>query len=71
MKWIAIIVLLVIAGLAAYVAVEYFTVAIHGLPSWIPGHKTIPGHPHRPHGRYRKRGALSAVIAFLALVGAG
>jgi hypothetical protein len=71
MKWIAVILLLVIAVLAAYVAVEYLTVSIHALPSWIPGHKTIPGHPRRPRGHYQKRGILCAIISFIALVGAG
>lgn len=72
MKWIPVIILLVLAGLAAFVAVEYFTVAIHALPSYIPGHKgTLPGHHHGARGHYRKRGAVAAVIAviFLAIAG--
>ena len=72
MKWIVVVVLVVIAILAAVVAVEYFTVAIHALPSWLPGHKaTIAGHKHPPRGHYRKRGAVAAVIAFILLVIAG
>jgi hypothetical protein len=65
MKWIWVIVLVIIGVLAAIVAVEYLTVSIHALPSWIPGHKV--------HGRghYRKRGAGAAVIAFVAFVVAG
>jgi uncharacterized membrane protein YidH (DUF202 family) len=64
MKWIWVIVLVIIGVLAAIVAVEYLTVAIHALPSWIPGR-----HPGRGH--YHKRGAGAAVIAFVALVVAG
>ncbi len=63
-KWIWVIILLVLAGLAAFVAVEYFTTAIHALPSYIPGQKHGRGH-------YRKRGAGAAVIAFILLVIAG
>ena len=69
MKWIWVIVLVIIAGLAAFVAIEYFTVSIHSLPSYIPGHK--PAHGHYGGGHYRKRGAGAAVVAFVALVGAG
>jgi uncharacterized membrane protein required for colicin V production len=63
-KWIAVIVLVIIGILAAFVAIEYLTVAIHALPSYIPGHKHGRGH-------YRKRGAVAAVIAFVAFVVAG
>jgi uncharacterized membrane protein required for colicin V production len=66
MKWIAVIVLAIIGILAAFVAIEYLTVAIHALPSYIPGAK--PGHAH---GHYRKRGALAALIALIAFVVAG
>ena len=63
MKWISVIVLAIIGVLAAIVAIEYFTVAIHALPS-------ILG-PHHGRGHYHKRGAIAAVIAFVALVAAG
>jgi uncharacterized membrane protein YidH (DUF202 family) len=65
MKWIWVIVLAIIGILAAFVAIEYFTVGIHSLPSYIPGH-----HPHK-RGHYHKRGAISAVIAVIALGAAG
>jgi uncharacterized membrane protein YidH (DUF202 family) len=64
MKWIWVIILAIIGILAAIVAVEYLTVAIHALPSFIPGR-------HPGHGHYHKRGAIAAVIAFVALVAAG
>ncbi|MGH9207018.1 MAG: hypothetical protein ACRD1G_10740, partial [Acidimicrobiales bacterium] len=69
MKWIWVIVLVIIGALAAFVAIEYFTVSIHALPSYIPGHKV--GHGHYGGGHYRKRGAAAAVVAFVALAGAG
>jgi hypothetical protein len=71
MKWLGVIVLVIVAGLAAFVAVEYFTVAIHALPSYIPGHKATGPHGLPARGHYRKRGAVAAVIAFVALVVAG
>lgn len=72
MKWIPVIILIIVAGLAAFVAFEYFTVAIHALPSYIPGHEsTVHGHHHPPRGHYRKRGAVAAVIAVILLVIAG
>ncbi len=64
MKWIWVIVLVIIGVLAMIVAVEYLTVSIHALPSWIPGR-----HPGRGH--YHKRGTGAAIIAFVALVAAG
>jgi hypothetical protein len=64
MKWIWVIVLVVIGALAAFVAIEYLTVSIHNLPSYIPGH-------HKGRGHYHKRGAVAALIALLAFVGAG
>jgi hypothetical protein len=64
MKWIWVIVLAVIGILAAIVAVEYLTVSIHALPSFIPGR-------HPGHGHYHKRGAGAAIIALLAFIGAG
>lgn len=65
LKWIWVVLLAVIGILAAIVAVEYLTVSIHHLPSWIPG--------HRPHvrGHYHKRGAIAALIALVAFVAAG
>ena len=63
--------MIILGALATYVAIEYFTVAIHALPSYIPGHKaTVPGH-HPPRGHYRKRGAIAAVIALASFVIAG
>lgn len=64
MKWIWVIVLAIIGILAAIVAIEYFVVPIHSLPSYIPGY-----HHHR-RGHYHKRGAIAALIAVVAL-GAG
>ena len=64
MKWIGVIILVIIGILAAIVAVEYLTVSIHNLPSFIPGH-------HHGRGKYHKRGAIAAVIAVVAFAGAG
>ena len=36
MKWVLVIVLAIIGVLAAIVAIEYFVVPIHSLPSFIP-----------------------------------
>ena len=70
MKWFAVIVLVIIGLLATFVAVEYLTVSIHALPSYIPGHKAAyPGHSERGH--YHKRGAIAALIALVAFVVAG
>ncbi len=63
MKWLGIIVLLVVGVLAALVAIEYFTVAIHLLPSFMGR--------HHGRGHYRKRGAGAALIALIAFVAAG
>jgi uncharacterized membrane protein len=63
MKWLIVIILAIIGVLAAIVAVEYFAVPIHSLPSFMPGHKNVNGH-------YHKRGAVAAVIAVVALAGA-
>lgn len=63
MKWVAVIVLAVIGVLAAIVAIEYFVVPIHSLPSML-GHRQTGGH-------YRKRGAAAALVAVVAFVGAG
>jgi hypothetical protein len=64
MKWALVIVLAIIGVLAAIVAIEYFVVPIHSLPSFIPGHRPTAGH-------YRKRGAAAALIAVVAFVAAG
>ena len=70
MKWIVVIVLVIIGALAAFVAIEYLTVSIHALPSYIPGHKAAyAGHSERGH--YHKRGAVAALIAVVAFVVAG
>jgi hypothetical protein len=63
MKWIGVIILVIIGILAAIVAVEYLTVSIHNLPSFLPG-------PHHGRGKEHKRGAIAAVIALVAFVGA-
>jgi uncharacterized membrane protein YidH (DUF202 family) len=64
MKWVLVIVLAIIGVLAAIVAIEYFAVPIHSLPSFMGGH-------HHTGGHYRKRGAVAALIAVVALVAAG
>jgi hypothetical protein len=64
MKWIPVIILVIVGALAAFVAVEYLTVSIHSLPSYIPGRK-------RGFGHYHKRGAIAAFVAFVAFVAAG
>ncbi len=63
MKWVLVVVLVIIGVLAAFVAIEYFTVPIHSLPSYIPGHRPVRGH-------YHKRGAIAALIALVAFVAA-
>jgi hypothetical protein len=65
MKWIWVILLAIIGILAAIVAIEYFVVPIHSLPSYIPGY-----HHHR-RGHYHKRGAVAVFIAVVALGAAG
>jgi drug/metabolite transporter (DMT)-like permease len=62
MKWVGVIILVVVGVLAAFVAIEYLTVEIHALPSYIPGHVPLK------FGHYRKRGALAALIAVVAFV---
>lgn len=64
MKWVLVIVLAIIGVLAAIVAIEYFVVPIHSLPSFIPGRHATAGH-------YRKRGGVAALIAVVAFVAAG
>ncbi len=62
MKWVGVIILVVVGVLAAFVAIEYLTVQIHALPSYIPGQQALK------YGHYRKRGALAALIAVIAFV---
>jgi uncharacterized membrane protein YidH (DUF202 family) len=62
MKWVGVIILVIVGLLAAFVAIEYFTVEIHALPSFLPGHEALK------YGHYRKRGALAALIAVVAFV---
>jgi hypothetical protein len=85
MKWIWIILLIIVGIIAAVFAVEYLTVGIGHLPSWVPGHGTpvppvngkCPGAYHLSDGRcyetghMHKRGALAALIAIVAFVWAG
>ena len=63
MKWLGVILLVIVGILAALVAVEYLTVSIHAVPSFMGRH---PGRGH-----YRKRGAVAALIALIAFVAAG
>jgi hypothetical protein len=63
MKWALVIVLAISGVLAAIVAIEYFVVPIHSLPSFMGARHTA--------GHYRKRGAVAALIAVVALVAAG
>ena len=63
MKWLVVLILAVVGILAAIVAVEYLTVPIHNLPSFIPGHRSVNGH-------YHVRGAITGLIAIVALVSA-
>jgi hypothetical protein len=65
MKWVGVIILVVVGLIAAFVAIEYFTVQIHALPSYLPGRVAIK------YGHYRKRGAVAALIAIIAFVVAG
>lgn len=63
MKWIWVIVLAIIGILAAIVAVEYLTVSISHVPSFMGG--------HHARGHFRKRGYGSLLIAIVAFVIAG
>ncbi len=63
MKWIWVALLVIIGAIAAYVAIEYLTVPIHAVPSFLG--------PHKGRGHYHKRGALAALVAVVALAGAG
>ena len=64
MKWLPVILLAIVGVLAGIVAVEYLTVAIHALPSWIPGR-------HHGRGHYHTRGAAAALVALVAFGIAG
>lgn len=64
MKWLPVILLAIVGVLAGIVAIEYLTVSIHALPSWIPGR-----HPGRGH--YHTRGAAAGLVAVVALGFAG
>jgi heme A synthase len=70
MKWIWVILLVIVGALATYVAVEYLTVSIHSLPSFLPGHELMV-HGHKARGHEHKRGAIAAFIALVAFVAAG
>ena len=59
-RWVISVILAVLGVLALVVAVIYFTVPIHSLPSFIPGKHPVNGH-------YHKRGALAAVIGIVLL----
>jgi hypothetical protein len=63
MKWLPVVVLGIIGVLAAIVCVEYLTVSIHALPSFIPGQRPVNGH-------YHVRGAFAGLVAVVALAGA-
>lgn len=64
-KWIGIIVLAIIGILAAIVAVEYLTLPIHSLPTFLGGKHPAPGKHYR--GNHHKRGDVAAVVAVVAL----
>ncbi len=59
MKWLPVILLAIVGVLAGIVAIEYLTVSIHALPSWIPG-------KHHGRGHYHTRGAAAAAVAVVA-----
>jgi hypothetical protein len=62
-KWAVCAIIAIVGVLALVVAVIYFTVSIHSLPSFIPGKHAVTGH-------YHKRGAIAAVIGIVLLAGA-
>jgi amino acid transporter len=71
MKWIWVIVLAIIGILAAIAAVEYLTVSIGHLPSFMGGHPGTGAHHHHARGHLRKRGYVALVVAVVAFVAAG
>ena len=71
MKWLGVVLLVIVGVLATILAVEYLTVPIHSLPSYIPGGHSGTAHYHKVNGHYHKRGAVAALVAIVAFVGAG
>ena len=70
MRGLLVVVLALLGIAAAAVAIIYFTVPIHSLPSFVPGHATTGT------GHHTKRGIASAVVAVVlwilaAVVGMG
>lgn len=65
MKWIGVAALVLVGLISAFFAIEYFTVQIHALPSFVPGHG-----PAYAHGHYTKRGIAAAVVAGVCFVAA-
>ena len=61
-KWIGVIALTVVGILAAIVAIEYLTLPIHSVPTFLGG-KHIRGH-------YQRRGSALLVLALVAFGGA-
>src|SRR5664280_1390688 len=61
-KWIGVIALTVVGILAAIVAIEYLTVPIHSVPTFLGG-KHVRGH-------YQRRGSALLVLAVVAFGGA-
>ena len=59
-RWVVCGILAVLGVLALVVAVIYFTVPIHSIPSFIPGKHPVNGH-------YHKRAAVAAVIGIVLL----
>jgi len=60
MKWLPVVLLTIFGLLAAFVAIEYYTVSIHSLPSYLPGRRSVNGH-------YHVRGAMAGLVAIVAL----
>ena len=60
MKWLTVVLLAIVGLLAAFVAIEYYTVSIHALPSYLPGRRNVNGH-------YHMRGAMVGLVAIVAL----
>lgn len=62
MRALILAVLVVVGLLAAAVAVVYFVLPVHSLPSFFPGHARVG------HGIRYRRGAVAAVVAAVLLV---
>lgn len=60
MKWLPVALLTIFGLLAAFFAIEYYTVSIHSLPSYIPGRRNVNGH-------YHVRGAMVGLVGIVAL----